>query len=102
MLGTARTARDLEAGFEIVETLPLAERDACDADVVQNVRTHLVAAQLLRQRQSGPTEDHGTLVLVVEHRDAPEIREHSQLAFLFRHALGQSSGYDEVLVRARL
>src|SRR5580765_6095862 len=32
MLGTAHTARDLEAGFEVVETLPLAERDACDAD----------------------------------------------------------------------
>ena len=102
ILGTAHTARDLEAGFEVVEALPLAEREACNADVVQHVRAHLVAAQFLRQRERRSTKGHGTFVLVAEHREAPEVREHAQLGALVRHALGQPLGRDEVLARARL
>ena len=77
ILGTAHTARDLEAGFEIVEALPLAESEACNADVVQHVRAHLVAAEFLRQCERRSPKGHRTFVLIAEHREATEVRKHA-------------------------
>ena len=66
------------------------------------MRAHLVIAQFLRQRERRSTKGHGTFVLVPEHGEAPEVREHAQLGALVRHSLGEPLGRDEVLARARL